>query len=464
MSGKMQVAVSFENDQVKVVEALEREGSIAITAVHSLSQPDLALYLQNSKAEQFSVACDFPELIHDILHIPPAKKEYLQALVQREVRKRFPEVQNPSVAFHTLREQTKDGRKVLEVMVYIVEKARLDEIVTIFEAKGKRVSLLYPAILPIARLVHASLEQKDEILLTVIDGGTTKTLLVSQGGQILFLRVIQSRAYGIDEIDADNINMTVTYSRQTLRAEPARCIILGDLEQGDGEDIQNRLLLPVHHLGLPPAVLLAAQTDQDNIYSAVALLLSSTDLHWASMVPSAHTAFFRKKNLLKYGAMFFFCSSLILSAYSVTALVEVPGLKAQIRTIRADMSRRQSLWSEWVKASDELNAFMPLITFSNGVESSPHTVSALRTLSFLPISDIKIRTLHFSTSPEGIKVEIKGELTADRYGDMSKVYQGFLSELKRSGDLEIRSHSLEVKTRALVVEGLLRQGEIPSDG
>lgn len=464
MSGKPQAAVSFENDHVKVVEALVREGRIVITGVHVFDQPEFALYLQTTKIDQFLVTSDSPEIVHDILHIPPAKERYLRALVEREISKRFPEIKDPSVAFHVLREQTKDGKKVLEVMVYIVEKARLDEIVGIFGGNGKSVSFLSPAILPIARLVHMSSDSQDEILLTVIDGGMTKTLLVTQGGQVLFLRVIQSRSFGIDDIDADNINMTVTYSRQTLRAEPARCVILGGPEKAGGEDVQNRLLLPVLHLGLPPSVLLEAQAGQGSIHSAVALFLFASDLHWGNMVPPEHTAFFRKKAFLKYGAAFFFCSSLILSGYSVKTLSEIPGLKAEITAIRADLSRRQSLWSEWVKAKDELNTYMPLIAFSNAVESSPHVVSALRALSFLPVKDIKIRGLRFFTSPEGIKIEIKGELTSDKYGDMSSVYQSFLKELKKTGNVEIRSHSLEVKSRILSIEGLLRQEGAPSDG
>jgi hypothetical protein len=464
MRGKTQVAVSYANDKVKVVEAVAREGGLAVKEVLTFSESDFPLYLKRTRADEFFVACDFPDIIHEILFVPPAKNKYLGALVQREVKKRFPEVKDPSVTFHPLREQVRDGKKALEVMVYIVEKERLRDIVSTFEANEKRVSFLYPAILPIARLVHASMESQDEVLLTVIDGGATKTLLVSQNGQILFLRVIQSRDFGIDEIDQDNINMTVTYSRQTLRAEPARCVILGVKETADIENRQNKLLLPTLHLGLPPSVLLDSQTKQEDIYSAVALFLFASDLRWGNLVPAEHTAFFRKKAILKYGAAFFFCSSLALTGYSVKALAEIPGMKAQMTEIRADMARRQSVWSEWVKARDDLNAYTPLITFSNTVESSPHVVSVLRALSFLPVKDVRIRALRFSVSPEGIKVEMKGELTTGKYGDMSIIYQRLLQELKQTGALEVGSHSLEVKTRNFSIEGLLRQKGAASDG
>lgn len=464
MSGKIQVAVSFENDQTKVVEAVIHEGRLAVRQVLTFTEVDFPLYLKRTNATDFFVTADFPDLIHEVLHVPPAKEKYIRALVEREVRRRFPDVKDPCIAFHPLREQTREGKKVLELMVYIVEKERLRDIVSVFEANEKRITFLYPAILPIARLVHASFESQDEILLTVIDGGATKTLLVSQGGQVLFLRVIQSRALGIDDIDADNINMTVTYSRQTLRVEPTRCVILGTPETADIEDCASKLLLPALHLGLPAAVLLDPQSGDRNIYSAVALLLFASDLSWGNLVPPVHTAYFRKKSILKYGAAFFICSSLALSAYSFKALAEIPGLKAQIKDIRADMARRQSLWTEWVRARGELDVYMPLISFSNTMETSADVLSALRALSFLPVKDIRINGLHFSKSPEGTKIEIKGELTADKYGEMSAVYQRLLQQLKQTGGVEIRSSSLEAKSRSFSIEGLLRQDGAVSDG
>lgn len=463
MSGKIQAAVSFEGERIKIVEAAAREGRLAIKEVLTLPRADFALYLKRTNNADFFVACDFPDLIHEVIHVPPAKDKYVRALVEREVARRFPDVKDPSVVFHPLREQVKDGKKALEVMVYIIEKERLRDVVNIFEANGKRVSFLYPAILPIARLVHGAAESQDEILLTVIDGGPTKTLLVSQGGQILFLRTIQSRASGIDDIDADNINMTVTYSRQTLRAEPARCVILNTQEASDIEDCRNRLLLPALNMALPAGVLHNYQSNHGNIYSAIALFLFSSDLRWGNMVPPEHTAYFRKKSILKYGAGFFICSSLALSAYSFRVLAEVPRLKAQMREIRTDMAQRQSVWTEWIRARDELDAYMPLISFSNLMESSSDVLSALRHLSFLPVKDISIRALRFSNTPEGTKVEIKGELTADRYGEMSAVYQRLLEGLKGTGAVEVRSNSLEVKTRSFSIEGLLRQERAASD-
>lgn len=464
MGVKTQVAVSFENNQVKVVEALLREGRLAVKEAFTFAEADFPSYLKEAKADEFIVACDFPDLIHETLLIPPAKDRYLRALVEREIKKSLPEIKDFAVAFHAVREQVRDGKKALEVMVYVVEKGRLHDIVNTFETNGKRVSFLCPSVLPIAHLVHTSLESNNEILLTVIDGGATKTLLVSQNGHILFLRVIQSRAFGIDDIDADNINMTVTYSRQSLRAEPSRIIILGAQQTPAVEETQNKLILPSHNLGLPDSVLMDSQGDREAVYSAVALCLFASDLRWGNLVPPEHTAFFRKKKILKYGATFFFCSSLALSGYALKTAAEIPRLKAQMRDIRADMARRQSVWSEWIKAKDELNVFMPLISFANTVESSPDAVVALRALSFLPMKDVKIQALRLSNTPEGIKVEIKGELTMDKYGDMSTLFQHLLQTLKQTGGLEVGVHSLEVKNRSFSIEGLLRQEGVASDG
>lgn len=465
VKGRTQVAVSFENDHVKVVEAVSREGRLAVKEALTFTEADFQLYLKRTKTDGFLVGCDFPDLIQEILPVPPAKDKYLRVLIEREVRKRFPEIKDSSFTFHRLREQVKDGKKALEVMVYIVDNARLRDIVGIFKASNKRVSFLYPLILPTACLVHHSLGSHDEVLLTVIDGGTTKTLLISLDGHILFLRVIQSRGFGIDDIDADNINMTVTYTRQTLRAEPARIVVLGSQETPDVGEYRGRLILPVLTLDLPAAVLLDAKINREEVYSAVGLFLFSSHLRWANLVPPEHTAFFHKKRILTYGAAFFLGSSLLLSGYSLKTLAEIPQLKAQMSDIRTDMARRQSLWSEWAKARDELNILMPLITFSNSVESSsPDLVSALRALSFLPMKDVKIQGLHFSATPGGIKVEIKGEVTAQRYGDMSAIYQHLLQTLRQTRGMEVQSHSLEVKSRHFSVEGLLRHEEEASDG
>jgi hypothetical protein len=460
MRGKMQIAVSFENGLVKVVKAVSREGRLAVIETSTFEEAEFPFYLKRAKANEFLVACDFPDLLHETLLIPPAKPRYLRVLVEREVKKRFPEVKDSSIVFNTFREQVKDGRKAYEVLVYVIDKARLQKIVNIFESNGKRVSFLYPSILPIALFVHASLESRDETLLSVIDGGVTKTLLVSKDGHILFLRVIQSRASGIDAIDADNINMTVTYSRQTLRAEPARIVILGAQETPMPEEIKNRLIVPAISLDLHDSILLDSNVARDgSICSALALFLYASELRWGNLVPPEHTAFFLKKKILRYGAVYFFCCSLTLSGYSLKTLAEIPGLNARMTDIRADMARRQSVWSEWIKARDELNIFMPAISFSNTVGAAPDVVSALHALSFLPAKDVSVQALRFANTPEGIRVEIKGELTADKYGDMSAIYQNLLQNLKKTGRIEVISHSLEVKSRHFSIEGLLMTEE-----
>lgn len=464
MRSKTQVAVSFENDCVRVVEAVSRDGRLALKVARTFTNDEFRHYLKETKTDQFLVACDFPDLIHEIVVIPPAKEKYMQALVEREVRKSFPEAKDHSFTFHPLREQVRDGKKALELVVYAVENTRVRDIVGIFEASQKRISFLSPHILPIAHLVGNSLETKDEVILTVIDGGATKTLLVSQNGHILFMRVIQSRGFGIDDIDSDNVNMTVTYARQTLRAEPAKVVILSPGEISETEEYRKKLMLPVLDVDLTSVVLWDAQVDREGLFPALGLLLSAANLQWGNLVPKDHTAFFRKKRILKYGAAFFFCSSVVLSGFTLKTLAEVPELKTQIGDIRADMARRQSLWSQWATARDNLNPFLPLISFSNTVEASPDVVSALCALSFLPMKDIKIRTLHLTATPEGIKIEIKGELTAERYGDMSTVYQNLVQTLKQTSGIEVQAHSIEVKTRSFTIDGLIRQGEASSDG
>ncbi|MBI3592968.1 MAG: hypothetical protein HY099_05755, partial [Nitrospirae bacterium] len=85
-----QIAVSFEDELIRVVYASTDREKIVIKKTLVLKDGEFDNFLEKEKTRRFTVVCDFKTAYQDILLLPPVKEKYLKRIVETEIRKRYP--------------------------------------------------------------------------------------------------------------------------------------------------------------------------------------------------------------------------------------------------------------------------------------------------------------------------------------------------------------------------------------
>jgi hypothetical protein len=81
------VAVSFEEDSIKIVHASLKGNSLAIDKTEAVDYLEFDSYLRREKATEFVVTYDFKEAHHGLLNIPAVKSKYIEKIIESEVKK-----------------------------------------------------------------------------------------------------------------------------------------------------------------------------------------------------------------------------------------------------------------------------------------------------------------------------------------------------------------------------------------
>ena len=228
-----QIAVSFEDEQVRVLYASIRKGQVVIDKTLVFSDEEFDHFLSAEKARSFIVVCRFKAFYSDTLTLPPAKERYLGKMVESEIRKRYPECKDFSYFFSVLGKKEATAKPSKEVFFFAADNLILNEVLDRFSRHGKQVSYLFPDVLALAQFIRSSENVANKSVLCVSVADTSKTLFLMKNCEVCFIRVTQSMDRDIREMDIDNIHMTVSYCRQSLRQDPKQIYLVNVPRRAD---------------------------------------------------------------------------------------------------------------------------------------------------------------------------------------------------------------------------------------
>ena len=103
------VAVSFEEDHVKVVKADFKGGRARIEKTETIEYHEFDNYLRKEKTTDFIVTYDFKEAFHGTLKLPIVKPRYQKNRVEAEPRK-MTKLDKLSFIYMPLGERVNNGR------------------------------------------------------------------------------------------------------------------------------------------------------------------------------------------------------------------------------------------------------------------------------------------------------------------------------------------------------------------
>lgn len=450
------IAVSFENEIVKIVYASSGSGRITVQKELVIKDEEFDDFLKTERASHFTVVCNFKKTYQDVLLLPPVKEKVLKKLVEAELRKKSPELKEFSYYHTILGESLYEGRKMTEIFAFAVSNDELFQVIERFEKHGKVIDNLYSDIISLSFLVSMTSDAPKEPALYVSESGTIKNVFLVKNGKVVFTRNLQSSASGINDMDAQNINMTVNYCRQTLRTNPAAIILVGSV--GSKFESSVTLAAPVVvfsndlNAGLSPERTL-------ELITPISALQQHKGLEESSIYPEDSRAVDMQKKALNYCAVLFLLLSIGGMAYLRPMISETKDLKEKITVLRKEIAQMETVTASYRTRTDELKKYMPNIQFINSIRAYD-AKKILVNLSFLApakskLKDITINDITITAEEKSSRIQLKGSVQAANFADMEKNYQSILTLLKNNG-LEVSSQSLSINDKKFQIEARLK--------
>jgi Tfp pilus assembly PilM family ATPase len=205
---KNQVAVSFEDNHVRVVFAAQDRAETTVKRTVFLRDDEFDAFLKTNKLPNLSVVYPFRNFYSDVLSVPPAKESYLKAIIESEIRKRFPELNQFSFYYSVLADKPAEEKGLREVFFFAVDNKEINRIIERFDQYGRTVKFIYPDVLAVSHLIASQQDIIGKTILGLYASETDKVLLLIKNSQLRFIRVTPSSGKSIEETDVDNINMT----------------------------------------------------------------------------------------------------------------------------------------------------------------------------------------------------------------------------------------------------------------
>lgn len=446
-----QIAVSFDDEFVRVVYASSSRGSLKVRKTLLMKNEEFDKFLTREKSSDFIVVADFKVFYQDTLYLPPAKKKYFQRIVHSEIKKTIPKLRDFSFFYIVLGETVLGGRKTVEVYFYAVENAELFQLIRHFDKHNKTVKYIFPVVASLSRLVEAASGNKGELQLCVAKTGSNMTVFLAKDGKIYFTRTAQPQETGIHGINVRDINMTVDYCSETLRMPPSSILLLG-LEHGESMSFT----VPAASVHFPHDIRVSGE-DAADFLAPIAALLPGRGAERVSILPRQYELLTLQKRVFAIGTIFLLILSLAGLWYLKIMGSEVSKLKREEELLRTQIGVMESSRRSCELRNNELSKYIPLINFINNINSAPDAQKALLSVSSLKAvhgSALQLNslTINADTASRGLRLILNGDIVETRYADIREHYSELIKELRVLRGMTVVSDTLDLKNKNFQIE------------
>ena len=437
-----QVAVSFEDNLIKVVFALSRKGKTVVQKTLILKDEEFDSFLKTTKLPNLTVICHFKRFYSNIISAPPARAAYLKKIVEIEIRKCFPELSSFSFFYTVLKEKTVEEKGLRDVFYFAVENSELGDIIERFNRYGKAIKYIYPDILTLSKVIQSSDELSKKTIFCIATSETEKTLFLVKNGQLRFIRSTQSSGRNIHDLDVENINMTISYCRQVLKLNPEQITLMNVLKKEETGHVKT--IVPIVTISYPSNVLASEETLR-NFITPLSAIIFKQNLKNDNLLPQKYRILYIQKRMAAYSTVLVLLFSFIGLSYLLINLREISALKENINLLRKDLTGIESIVSAYEKDSEKLQQLTPLISLINEARSIPDIQKTLVALKFLPVENTNIQGIQINNKKDSLQIQISGSITAKNFGQMHKIFQGIVSSFDQVPGMAVGSKNIDIK-------------------
>ncbi len=444
---KGQVAVSFEDDLIKVIYASQDKGGLTVQQTLTFGDEQFDAFLKVNKMPNISIVYPFRKFYSDIIQAPPVKRAYLQTIVEAEIRKRYPELNRFSFFYYMLADKAAEEKGLRDVFFFAVDQREIDPIVDRFDRYGKTIKAIYPDILAVSHFLRPQDTGERKTSLGLLASNTDKSLFLVKNGQLRFIRITPSNGKDIRDTDVDNINMTVSYCLQQLRTNPQQVLSLNSAF----DEAQGKTVIPTVQIGYDEKTMIPEETFREFMIPLSAILFSDA-LKNDSLLPGKYRVLYIQRFAVSYSIIFFLLFSLIGFSYLMINLAEISLMREKIEILRKEIAGSEFVVAGYDKQSADMQQILPLINLIKDARSGPDMEKTLAMLHFLPMENVDIQSIQLADKKDALQMQIAGNIRASNFGNMHGIFQKLLNHFPKDTDMTILSRGLDLKSGQFQIE------------
>jgi hypothetical protein len=436
------VAVSFEGAAVKVVHASLKGKTVTVERTETIPDNEFDDYLRREKASEFIVTGEFKESYHDIITTPVVKKQFLEKIIESEIKKVL--IQRAfSFIYSRIGEKIIDNKRVLEVFYYAVPKESIRMTVERFYNNGKAVKAIFPPVFAVAALFDDRIA--GEAHMAVFNSGKSRTVFFTKQGVVYFIRNYESYEAALSEFDIQNINMTINYCFQNLRINPSSVFLMGTISESSGNNAITTS--PLASLSIPAYIHCRREQFNEFLLPIASLLTGKS----SNIISREFREVYSLKTYITYASKVFMILALLCAALMFAELKYAAEEKDLIHTAKQGGIDKVKLMDEITVREDKIAPYVPLIEFLNKPEPRFHKL--LASLGKTDFGGLKINMLNASAnSDRSLSVSMHGAAPADSYSAMQDSLEHMTDELKKNKNIDIRNRSVDLKDKTFILE------------
>lgn len=445
---KRKIAISFENELVKVVYAHTARTGTIVERTLTFDNNEFDRFLAMMPEDEFIVVQNFEGVYQDIVSLPPAKKRFIRPLVELEIKKRIPDLKDFSFCHVELRDVKREGKRTKDVFFLAVDSAEIQRIVERLGRAGKVASGIYANVLPLSRFTGTEDSETDEAILGVLDIGTNKTIFLTADKKLAFVRVTQSHGRGMSLDDLENINMTTAYCRQVLRINPSRIVFPDAAKDMTLPAMPVIQVSPVKY----PSTITAFSDALRDYVAPLSAIDKLEDIEDGNLLPDTYRDIVTQRKLMGYCILILCLLSLLSLGYIGFQWMEISRTRTTIAQLRNDIQKRQAVIGEFERVRADLNKLKPSIEMVNAFGKSTDLQNIFVALQSVSTEGVDLRSIGMKNDTEFLVIEIKGNIRASSYKQLQMRYEEYLGQFTKMNTAEVMGHKLDLNDRSFTLD------------
>ena len=440
------VAVSFEENSVKIVHASLKGNSLSVDSTAVISEIEFDNYLQKEKATDFIVTYEFKESYHDLLTVPNLKSAYLKKIVESEIKKTV-RAKEISFVYNPLGEQVVDNKKVLEVFYFAVHTEEIKEIADRFYRKGKVIKAIYPSVYSAAIFIAS--EASGEANLGIIGAGKARIAFFTKADSVHFIRNYESLEPELSDFDIQNINMTISYCLQTIRVSAAAVFLMGSLSQSG--TISALPTAPIASLCKPERIQCQSKEFNDFMLPMASYYVSRP----ANILSQDYKNLNMVKTYMAYASKIFLALTVLFLVLLVYEFQNMAGYKEEMSRFRKDVEITERVYDSYLEKEDQMRQYGPVVDLLN--RPAPEIRSLMVILGEESNRSMKFGSLEINSKDrQSYAVTINGDSLVGTFSSMQAELKNLTDSLRARENIDIKDSYLDMTSGTFKIDMLYK--------
>ncbi len=443
------INISIEGDQVKVLYATKRGRRYIVNDLLSFHYNELSSYLQEEKSKEFYLCVSFKEFFQANFYLPPARKSHLKRLIETEIRKNIGPDTEFIYTYFELGTKIVEGKEKTEVFTIAVLQKEADMYLELFKQHNKKVKCLFPDFLALLNI----LPETDHPVLYIYPKESERVMFIVQKGKLLFYRSFSAISEIIDDIDIQNINLTINYARQRISTAPEFAVLIGD--PPFSETVSQQPVVPIASIRMPSNIDLRGIKATHKISEYVLPLSLLQKWKKEDFLPKQYRYEYYLKSYLKAASLFFAILSLTLIAMSGMTLNNIKNNHREISFLRTSLNNLDSTLRELQALDSQYQKYQIAKELLVKYRTSPSPFPLLLMLPEIDLKDIEIHYIKIDSPVDNtLSFTLEGTVNVATYTEVEHRVQGFSNQLRNLKGLQIKGVNYNLKSHEFKIEGI----------